>query len=162
MNKQSGAIRPSSEPPKSGFIPRTQDQGISHRQAIRHTPSSPVANTQLLQPASKENCSPSLRSYMTTPSVTTSWSHAVYGTSVSCSRLHNNYCGSLPIPSKLRSDAPYSPAHVSSSLNQQVIEAQSEFDNCKVRSSKQSAIRTDSVSNMQFDFLRSEPQLIIS
>lgn len=155
-SKQSGTIRPSSEPPKSGFIPRTQDQGISYRQAIRHTPFPPVVNAQLPQPTSTETCSSSLiMSCVTTPSVCTSHSHAVYDTF----GLHNRGSSSF-VPNKLSSDAPYSPAYTSSCLNQQAIEAQSEYD--EVHRPIQLTTGTDSISNVQFDFLRSEPQLIIS
>ena len=63
------------------------------------------------------------------------------------------------IAGRLRPGAPSSP-YVPSHLNQQYIIAESEFG--EIDRPMQSTTGMDSVSDVQFDSLRSEPQLIIS
>ena len=159
---------PLNEPPKSGFVPRAQDQGISHREAIRHAPSLTVVNSQCAQHALTEKCIPSLMSNvhkdMSTQNVDCilhySQSHAV--SDVKGHGIESHGSQGFTALTRLRPDAPsslqtlYLPAH----LNREHVVAQSEFD--KFDRSLQSATAMDSVSNLQFDSLRSEPQLIIS
>ena len=154
---------PLNEPPKCGFVPRMKDQGLSHRDAIRHTSSSAVMNSQWAQPAPTENCSHSLASCthkdISTHSDCTSSSFLQSQADSGTYGHRSQSCGSPGfIAGRVRQEAPsfllglFVPSH----LNQYYVV---EFD--KHGRPMESATAMDSVTNVQFDSLRSEPQLII-
>ena len=146
-------LSPLNEPPKSGFIPRAQDQGISHREAIRCAPSLPVTNSQCTRHISTQKCSPSLMScvHKDISIQRDSTSHF--------SQYHaanDIYCHGIPSHNslgfhagRLSPDAPSPPVNlhnVPTHLHQHYIIGEHEFHKF----------------DRQFDTLRSEPQLTIS
>ena len=169
------------EPPKSGFVPRTpQDHGISHREAIRCSPSSPFVATQWPHPTLMKSAShpfnqcsaidcvqfnsheASQEKIMYEPRTTASNS----GDSIHFMGQSNSPSHTLSIPShdiasfipgRIRQNVPYTfPCYAPSHLT-----GQTEADN-GVHRPLQSTGQMDNVSNLQFDILRSEPQLVIS
>ena len=161
---------PLNEPPKSGFIPRAQDQGISHREAIRHAPSLTVVNSQCAQHTltDHEKYAPSLMSIVRKDTSTQNVDctlHYSQSYAVSDAKGHgieSHGSQGFTALTRLRPNPPssllnlYLPAH----FNREHVAAQSEFD--RFERPLQSTTSGDSVSNVQFDSLRSEPQLIIS
>ena len=168
----------STEPPKAGFVPRTQDHGISHREAIRKAPTSPyiIASSQC---APKMNLTSRIYKQETSTafcSVTESTNHTplrAYNTSV-CNNFRPSDCISI-------NDGPLAHVLTSSHLDTygvgcgQAKEVESCTSNFIQRNSYNNVSRPDvndsqlstdysvnSSSEIAFDILRSEPQLIAS
>ncbi len=161
-------LSPVNGPPKSGFVPRAQDQGISHREAIRRAPSlpSPVTNSQHAQHASTDKCSPSLTScehkdMSVQRDCTLHFSQSHVVNDIYCHRIQSH--GSLGfVAGRLSPSAPSPPLSLHNApahLHQQYIVAESEFDKFDKSTT---VMGIGSVSNIQFDSLRSEPQLVIN
>ena len=174
------------EPPKSGFVPRTQNLGISHLDAIRCTLASPIVSAQRSHHGLTDNYSASLKSCVneleaagaTLNAITMQCSsyevlsqeQSIHDPNIAAGYAqycpHVERCAADGLPNgdnpAISSDRVRHTAHCHplAYMPSQQTCADNRFG--QVHKPTHLTRINNNVSDVQFDVLRSEPQLIIS